>query len=83
MMIVKKVDASAPINDPPVLDDVSTVNDTAHDKYNVGDIDICNACTATELTGLMARPPMNDYETESYHDIFSFGPPDITHFTAK
>ncbi|MDD5937315.1 MAG: hypothetical protein PUC65_17395 [Clostridiales bacterium] len=47
------------------------------DKYNVGDIDICNSSSTTDLTGLMFRPPQNQYETESYHDIYTFGPPDI------
>lgn len=54
----------------------TTLPTNSDDKYNVGDIDICNANSTTDLTGLMYRPPMNQYETESYHDIYTFGPPD-------
>lgn len=56
---------------------VSTIKEEDTDKYNVGDIDICNAASTTDLTGLIPRPPQNDYETESFHDIYTFGPPEI------
>ncbi len=65
------------------IDDYYQVNTTntlridSDAKYNVDDIDICNSSSTTDCTGLMFRPPQNQYETESYHDIYSFGPPDI------
>ncbi len=55
----------------------NTINEKETDKYNVGDIDICNSSSTTDCTGLMFRPPLNEDETESYHQIYSFGPPDI------
>lgn len=58
------------------VDTSTTIPVNPDDKYNVDDIDICNASSTTDLTGLMYRPPMNQYETESYHDIYTFGPPD-------
>ncbi|MBE5962994.1 MAG: hypothetical protein E7256_16715 [Lachnospiraceae bacterium] len=57
--------------------DASTINEVTHDKYCVGDIDICNACSTTDLTGLIPTPPRNDAEIDSYHQIFTFGPPDL------
>ena len=55
----------------------NTINEIEEDKYNIGDIDICNASSTTDCTGLMFRPPLNEAETESYHQIYTFGPPDI------
>lgn len=34
------------------------------------DIDTMNVSSATELTGMMYRPPMNTAELESYHDLY-------------
>ena len=34
------------------------------------DIDTMNFSSATELTGMMYRPPMNTAELESYHDLY-------------
>jgi len=34
------------------------------------DIDTMNVSSATELTGMMYRPPMNTAEIESYHDLY-------------
>lgn len=72
------------MKDKPIekIDDYYQVNTSntipinPNDKYNVGDIDICNSSSTTDLTGLMYRPPLNQDETESYHDIYTFGPPD-------
>lgn len=55
----------------------NTLNETEEDKYNVGDIDICNASSTTDCTGLMFRPPLDEAEMDSYHEIYTFGPPDI------
>lgn len=34
------------------------------------DIDTMQVSSATELTGMMYRPPMNTAELESYHDLY-------------
>lgn len=34
------------------------------------DIDTMSVSSATELTGMMYRPPMNTAELESYHDLY-------------
>jgi len=34
------------------------------------DIDTMNVSSATELTGMMYRPPINTAELESYHDLY-------------
>lgn len=34
------------------------------------DIDTMPVSSATELTGMMYRPPMNTAELESYHDLY-------------
>lgn len=34
-----------------------------------------NKASTTECTGLMYRPPMSDYEEESYDEIYHFLPP--------
>ena len=65
------------IDDYYQADTATTLPVDPDDKYNVGDIDICNSNSTTDLTGLMYRPPMNQYETESYQDIYTFGPPHI------
>ncbi len=62
--------------DETVVKTHSTVNEKPEDKYNIGDLDYVNASSTTDLTGLIMRPPYNDDETASYHDIYSFGPPD-------
>lgn len=72
----KDKENSAPL-DTDVLNDVSTVNEITNNKYNVNDIDICNACSTSDCTGLVARPPKDEAETASYHDIYTFGPPDL------
>lgn len=59
------------------VDSANTLREDQDDKYNVGEIDICNASSTTDCTGLMFRPPLNEEETDSYHQIFSFGPPEI------
>lgn len=55
----------------------NTIKEADDDKYNVGDVDICNACSTTDCTGLMYRPPLNEDEIESYHQIYTFGPPEV------
>lgn len=35
------------------------------------DIDSMNVSSATELTGMMYRPPANTAELESYHDLYA------------
>lgn len=35
------------------------------------DIDSMNVSSATELTGMMYRPPASTAELESYHDLYS------------
>jgi hypothetical protein len=55
----------------------NTINDIKEDKYNVGDMDILNACSTMDCTGLMFRPPRNEDETDSYHEVYSFGPPEV------
>lgn len=42
---------------------------TPKDEY-FPDIDTMNVSSATELTGMMYRPPMNTAEMESYHDLY-------------
>lgn len=34
------------------------------------DLDTMQVSSATELTGMMYRPPMNTAELESYHDLY-------------
>ena len=34
------------------------------------DLDTMNVSSATELTGMMFRPPSNTSELESYHDLY-------------
>lgn len=69
---LKKIDQYYQINS------ATTVPVDHDDKYNVGDLDICNASCTMDCTGLMGRPPMNEEETDSYHDIYTFGPPDLS-----
>ena len=33
--------------------------------------------SATECTGLMSRPPENEFERESYFDVMTFSPKDF------
>ncbi|BBF42268.1 hypothetical protein lbkm_0950 [Lachnospiraceae bacterium KM106-2] len=61
---------------------VNTINEQGDNKYtddayNVTDIDVCNAASNCDCTGLMRIPPQNEEEAESYQDIYSFGPPMI------
>jgi len=39
-------------------------------EENFPDIDTMNVSSATELTGMMYRPPINTAEMESYHDLY-------------
>ena len=57
--------------------EVSSINEVTDNKYCVGDIDICNACSTCDCTGLVPTPPRNEAEVDSYHEIFTFGPPDL------
>lgn len=42
--------------------------------YNICNIDIANAVSANECTGLMPSAPKNEYEKQSYFDIVDFSP---------
>ena len=42
--------------------------------YNICNIDITNAVSANECTGLMPSAPKNEYEKQSYFDIVDFSP---------
>ncbi len=39
------------------------------DKFEMG-----NSISACDCTGLIQVEPLNDYELESYYDIYDFGP---------
>lgn len=40
-------------------------------------MDLLQSASSMECTGLIPRPPANENENNSYHEIFDFGPPDI------
>lgn len=39
------------------------------------EFDICNACSATDCTGLIPVAPQDESELDSYKDIYNFEPP--------
>ena len=44
-------------------------------KYNINperDFNLCDAASATELTGLFARAPKSDSEVHSYQSIYNY-----------
>ncbi len=42
------------------------------DKFDLGNAGSCNDCT-----GLIQREPLNNYEMDSYCEVYDFGPPDL------
>ena len=40
-------------------------------------LDLMDASSSTECTGLTPRPPLSESEYESYQEIMNFGPPKI------
>lgn len=41
-------------------------------KFDLGNAGSCNDCT-----GLIQHEPFNDYEMDSYCEIYNFGPPNL------
>lgn len=41
-----------------------------YDKFDLG-----SSVSTTECTGLMQNIPMDEYELESYYDVYDFAPP--------
>ncbi len=49
----------------------------AHQNEEYEGFEHCSAGSYTECTGLIATPPQNEEELESYMDIFDFAPPNV------
>lgn len=46
-------------------------------KNKTSGLEEFESASATECTGLMSRPPENEYERESYFDVMTFSPKDF------
>lgn len=46
----------------------------AKKNYNICDIDITNAVSATDCTGLMPSAPKSEAEKNAYFEIMNFSP---------
>lgn len=44
-------------------------------KAPLFNFELMDSSSTTECTGITPRPPVNDSEYESYHEVFHFGPP--------
>lgn len=43
---------------------------------HVEEVDICNASSAMDCTGLIPSLPQSDFEVESYREVYDFAPPE-------
>lgn len=76
MEINMKSDKSKNIYDDGNIPDIDLPQggkNKADDSFD--NLDITNACSAYDCTGLIPRAPISDNEIESYEDIYNFEPP--------